>query len=446
MNAKRVLVVDDDPALAESLADGLETHGFQATFLSDPEKAAAAVASGGYDALVTDLRMPKHDGLDLLERARLAAKDAPVIVMTAYSGIESAVECIRRGAYHYLTKPFKTDELVLFLRRGLDEATLRQESRSLRRELRSSSALANVVGKTASMREVVELVRRVADANVPVLVLGETGTGKGLVARALHAESSRAEHPFVSVNCAALPEALLESELFGHVRGAFTGATSARTGLFAAADGGTIFLDEIGEMAPALQAKLLHVLETGCVRPVGDTRERQVDVRVVAATHRDLRARAADGTFREDLLYRLDVVSIELPALRYRRDDLPLLVEHFFAKMREKHPHGVAHRMSREAMDALFAYTWPGNVRELEHLIERLVLLARRHDVELGDLPKQVVAAEVHGQVGFGPKVIPMREMQRQYAAWALTECGGEKRATCDALEIDYKTLMRHLG
>jgi two-component system response regulator HydG len=297
------------------------------------------------------------------------------------------------------------------------------------------------------MRDVLDLVRRVADSQVPVLLLGETGTGKGLIARSLHAESARAAEPFVAVNCAAIPESLLESELFGHVRGAFTGASGDRSGLFAQAQRGTLFLDEIAELSAPLQAKLLHVLETGHVRPVGSDRERKVDARVVAATHRDLRRRVADGSFREDLLYRLDVVSIEIPALRARRTDLPHLIEHFMPRALSRSARSEPLRFSRAAMDALSAYEWPGNVRELEHLIERLVLLCRDDEVSLSDLPRTFTdRRSVGSETCFGDQVVPIRELQRRYAAWALERLGGAKMATCEALGIDSKTLSKWLN
>ncbi len=447
MKRPLALIVDDDRALLETIADGLTVRGIDTLAFSDPAAALAEIARGRHDVLVTDLRMPKHDGLSLLERSLQSAADCPVIVMTAYSGVDSAIESIRRGAYHYLTKPFKTEELALFIQRAVDDAALRRETRTLKRALRRSYALENLIGSSAAMRELADNVRRVADARVPVLILGETGTGKGVIARALHAESGRAERAYIPVNCAALPENLLESELFGHAKGAFTGATAARMGLFEAADGGSLFLDEVAEMAPALQAKLLHVLETGKVRPLGETRERAVDVRVIAATHRDLKKRVADGSFREDLLYRLDVISLEVPALRFRRDDIPSLVAHFMQALREKHPSAVPRRLSAAALQALSEYPWPGNVRELEHALERVVLLGRHEEADPSDLPKSVQArASQPGQIDFGASVLPMRELQRRYASWALAHCGGEKRATCEALEIDYKTLMRHIA
>jgi two-component system response regulator HydG len=438
------LVIDDRPDMAEMVADGLVEHGFDACALSDVDEATSQLSLGVHDALVTDLRIPGSDGLELLALSRAVVPDSPVIVMTAFSGIDSAIESIRRGAYHYFTKPFKVDELVLFLRRALDEAALRREAKALRSALGSSRS--DLIGDSPAMRDVLDLVRRVADAHVPVLLLGETGTGKGLIARTIHAESARAREPFVAVNCAAIPEALLESELFGHVKGAFTGAFADRIGLFAQARHGTLFLDEIAELSAPLQAKLLHVLETGQVRAVGSDRERRVDARVIADTHRDLRRRVAENAFREDLLYRLDVVSIEIPALRARRSDLPQLIEHFMPRALSRSARSSPLHFSRAAMDALSSYAWPGNVRELEHLIERLVLLCRDDEVKLLDLPKSITdrRAEV-SELRFGDQVMPIRELQRRYAAWALERLGGAKMATCEALCIDSKTLSKWL-
>ncbi len=440
----RVLLLDDDPALVELLSEELTARGFEVQALSESRAALAAVDAGAFDALVTDLRMPRYDGLTMLDHAKRAAREAPVIVMTAHSGVDSAVECIRRGAYHYLTKPFKADELVLFLERALQEAALRAESRVLKQELRGS--MAGIVGASPAMREVISLIHRIAAADVPVLVLGETGTGKGLVARALHAASDRVDGPFVSLNCAAVPETLLESELFGHAKGAFTGANTARAGLFMTAQHGTLFLDEIAEMSPALQAKLLHVLETGTLRAVGDTQERSLDVRIIAATHRDLRARVADGSFREDLLYRLDVVSVELPPLRHRAGDIPLLIEHFFAEYRAKYPRAVAERLSSEALATVTAYEFPGNVRELAHLIERLVLLHPSVEVPRDALPARLLSEPSEDKRPiFGNLALPLREVQRLYVLHTFERLGGHKRDTCEALGIEYKTLMRYL-
>jgi two-component system response regulator HydG len=440
MTASRILIVDDKLAMAETLADGLTDLGYAATAVGAGRDALAAIADA--DLVVTDLRMPDVDGLAILDAGRAA--DVPVIVMTAYAAIDSAVEAIRRGAYHYVTKPFKLDELAVFIRRALDDRALRRDAARMRRTLGEPMPLAGIVARSAAMQRVVALVERVAPANVPILLSGETGTGKGLLARAIHGASPRAGRPFVMVNCAALPDALLESELFGHVKGAFTGATADHAGLFAEADGGTLLLDEIGEMSPALQAKLLHVLESSRVRPVGATRDRAVDVRILAATHRDLAKQIAAGTFREDLRYRLDVMTIELPALRHRRDDLPALVDHFLADARGKHPSSPARALSRDALHRLLDHPWPGNVRELAHVVERAVLLARTAEVGVDDLVG--LAAPARGGAEFAGDVEPMIEVQRRYARWALDQLGGHKTRTADRLDVDVKTLNRWLA
>jgi two-component system, NtrC family, response regulator HydG len=442
-----VLVVDDKLDMAETLADGLRDRGWGATALASSQRALALLAGEGVDALVTDLRMPDVDGLALLAASRRTNPTRPVIIMTAYGEVESAIESIRQGAHHYLVKPFKLDELVLFLERALDEQRVRSEARALRAALAERFALRNIVGKSAAMRSVYDVIERVKDSSAPILVVGETGTGKGLVAHALHAESTRGAKAFVSVNCASLPEALLESELFGHVKGAFTGATSSSAGLFAEADGGTLLLDEIGEMAPPLQAKLLHVLESGSVRAVGATKERAVDVRVVAATHRNLQELVREGRFREDLFYRLDVVTLEIPALRHRREDIPLLVDHFLAKSRAKNPASPVERCSTEALGALMDHGWPGNVRELAHLIERLVLLGRSAVIQRADLPAAILsAAPARLPPIFDGTIIPIREVQRRYAAWAYEQMEGNKTRTAERLGVDPKTLAKWLS
>ena len=437
-------MVDDEMSMAEMLAEGLSERGFEAVALRSGSEAARRLGEERFDALVTDLRMPDMDGMALVSIARQVAPDCPVIVMTAYSTLDTAIESIRRGAYHYVTKPFKLDELALFLGRALDEARLRRDATRLKRTLKERFALGTVVGQSAGMRDACSLVLRVADTRVAVLLLGETGTGKGLVARAIHSEGSRAGTPFVTVNCAALPENLLESELFGHVRGAFTGATARRVGLFEEAHGGTLFLDEIGEMTPALQAKLLDVLERGVLRAVGSNKEQPVDVRIIAATHRDLRELVSSGAFREDLLYRLEVVTIEIPPLRQRRDDIPLLIEHFLAESKARHPRASVERIGPEAMRRLLEHAWPGNVRELEHVIERLVILGTSSEIRVEELPPTVTAKR-DASVDFGGEIVPLREMQRKYVAWAFDRLGGRKLHTAEKLGVDLKTLGRWL-
>jgi len=446
----RVLVVDDHIDMADTLADNLGERGFVATACASSTQAVKLLEGDSVDAVVTDLRMPEVDGLGLLAISRRLAPERPVIVMTAYGAIESAVDAIRRGAYHYLTKPFAVEELTLFLGRALEDARVRREARTLRAALRDEHGFGTLISATAAMREVFDLAARVADAPTPLLLVGETGTGKTALARAIHASSVRARAPFVAVNCAALPEALLESELFGHVKGAFTGATTARLGLFAEADGGTLLLDEVGEMSPALQSKLLQVLEGAAVRAVGSSRERNVNVRVVAATHRDLRKGVRAETFREDLLYRLDVVTIEIPPLRRRREDIPVLIAHLLAKAKAGHPRSVVERFAPEALARLMDHPWPGNVRELAHAIERAVLLGREAEAQLSDLPPAVLHSRPVGMGDALPSgegaVLPIRDVQRRYALWAFEQCSSHKGRTAEALEVDPKTLAKWLN
>jgi len=440
----RVLVVDDQADMAETLAEGLAEKGYDASACASSQEAVRRLEMEPIDVLVTDLRMPSVDGLGLLAASRKLSPERPVIVMTAYGAIETAIDAIRQGAYHYMTKPFVVGELALFVDRALEEAGVRREAKTLRATLKERAGFGSLVAASAGMQEVLDVAARLADVATPILIMGETGTGKTALARAIHASGVRATKPFVSVNCAALPEPLLESELFGHVRGAFTGATSSRVGLFEAARDGTLLLDEIGEMSPALQAKLLHVLESGHVRAVGSSKERPVDVRILAATHRDLRERSLSGAFREDLLYRLDVVTIEIPALRHRRADLPVLVERLLTESRAKHTSSPVQSIGRDAMAKLLEYGWPGNVRELAHVVERMVLLGRATEVHAEDLPPNVANAPPPGLPPVvGGAILPIREVQRRYASWALERFGGQRGRTADALGIDGKTLAK---
>jgi two-component system response regulator HydG len=440
----RILVVDDELEMAQALCDGLQDYDFDAVAVGSSHKALTLLGQQSFDAVVTDLRMPELDGLSLLAQCRRLAPERPVLVMTAYGAIDSAVESIRQGASHYLTKPFKLDELVLFLKRALEEARVRREASELRTTLRQRYGRQALIGQSPSMLALLDALERVADTDVPLLIGGETGTGKGLFAHAVHLESARQRGPFVSVNCGALPESLLESELFGHEKGAFTGATHARKGLLAEAEGGTLFLDEIGDISPALQVKLLHVLERGEIRPVGASRAHKVDVRIIAATHRDLPAAVRAGTFREDLLYRLDVVSIVLPALRHRRQDIPLLVDHFLQEQRARHPKAVVQRFSPEAMQRLLHHDWPGNVRQLAHLVERLVVLGRTAEVTAEDVT--VALGAPTKQLNFEGEIVPIRVLQRQYAAWALAQVGGHRGRAAEKLGVDAKTLYNWLS
>jgi two-component system response regulator GlrR len=368
------LIVDDERELCELLTLRLEHHGYRAVATHTAAGALAALAAGPFDAVILDLRLPDADGLDVLTKMRERAPDVPVIMLTAHGTIETAVEAMRRGAYGFLTKPFHHHELLQRVAHAVENAALRREVAGLRRLVGQPSET-QLLGSSDAIARVRETIARVAPTDVTVLVTGESGTGKELAARSLHALSPRSHGPFVAVNCAALPAELLESELFGYAKGAFTGATRDREGLFAAAKGGTLFLDEVGDASPAVQSKLLRVLQERRYTRVGSTAEEEADVRVIAATNRDLRADVVAGRFREDLFFRLHVVPLEMPPLRERREDVPLLAEVFLERAAARHGFAVP-RLSRDALDAMLAHPWPGNVRELANVMEAALLLA----------------------------------------------------------------------
>ncbi|MBZ4421624.1 sigma-54 dependent transcriptional regulator [Myxococcus sp. RHSTA-1-4] len=441
----RILVVDDHVEMGRMLSDPLTDEGYTVDLATGGEEAIRLARTRLYDAVLTDLRMEKVDGLDVLEAVRAMDPDVPVLLMTAFGGVESAVEAMKRGAYHYFTKPFRLDEVLVFLKRALAERRLRAENRALRQQAAERSSLGALVGRSAPMRALYELIERVAHSGAAVLLRGESGSGKELVARALHFEGPRAEGPFVAVNCTALPHHLLESELFGHVKGAFTGATSARRGLFVEADRGTLFLDEIGDMPLELQARLLRVLEDGEVRAVGADASRTVDVRIIAATHQDLEARVREGRFRADLFYRLNVVTLRMPPLRERREDIPLLVEHFISRSRARNPRSRLQGLTPEAVAALAALPWPGNVRELENLVERLVVLAPGESASLDDLRPHLPpeAAESQPLARAQQELWPLRRLEAEYITWMVARCGGNKTRAAELLGIDVSTIHR---
>mgnify|MGYP000886456919 CR=1 FL=1 len=432
----RILVVDDHLAMATVVSEALSDAGWECAVEDSGARAVAALRERTFDLVITDLRMADVDGMDVLAAAQEVDPELPVIIMTAFGGIDSAIEAMRRGAQHYVTKPVRMEELRLHVERAIAERRLRREHTALRASRRDGPSA--LIGDSRPMRELAALIMRVAPSPAPVLIRGESGTGKELVARALHAAGPRHDGPFVAVNCTALPEALLESELFGHVRGAFTGATSARAGLFVEASGGTLFLDEIGDMAPSLQAKLLRVVQLGEVRAVGSDDGQAIDVRLISATHRDLEARVAEGAFREDLYYRLDVVPIRLPPLRDRSEDIPALVAHFFAQSCARNPHSPARRLAPELIAALAREAWPGNVRELENHVERMVVMASGPRLGVEALDRVRRNAERPDD-----RVRTLREVQDDYISDVLARCGGNKTRAAELLGVDPSTLHR---
>ncbi len=440
-----VLVVDDEESMRHLLNVILTDRGYEVRAVSNGEDALRELSSRDYDLVLSDVRMPRMDGLVLLRRALEIHPELTFIVMSAYGTHDTAIEAMKAGAYDYVSKPFKPDEVVLVLRKAEERLRLSRENRRLRSELAKGFRIENFIGSSPALQEMLRQVRRVAPTKTTVLLTGESGTGKELVARALHELSPRAAMPFVAVNCGAIPAELLESELFGHVRGAFTDASRDKKGLAAEADGGTLFLDEIGELPLALQVKLLRFLEDEQVRRVGDTRSERVDVRVVAATARDLARAVKEGQFREDLFYRLNVVNVRLPALRERPDDVPALVEHFLAKYRRLRPEEPLTGVSPQALDVLRAHRWPGNVRELEHAVERAVVLADGPLVQEDDLPDEVRAAPAPAALEPGRDLSvkrAFRSLEEQFIRAALDRTGGNRTRAAELLDLSYRALL----
>jgi two-component system response regulator AtoC len=443
---RSILVVDDDPAMRHLLSVILTDHGWEARAVASAEDALREIELRDPDLVLTDVRMPGMDGLALLREIQRRRPDLTVIVMSAYGAQEAAIEAMKAGAYDYLSKPFRRDEVVLVLRKAEERERLARENRRLRTELAGGLDPASLVGPSEPMQEVLRQVRKVAPQKSTVLLQGESGTGKELVARALHDLSPRAALPFVAVNCGAIPSELLESELFGHVRGAFTDASRTKKGLVEEADGGTLFLDEVGELPLPMQVKLLRFIEDEEVRPLGDVRARKVDVRVVAATARDLRKAVAAGQFREDLLYRLDVVTVRLPPLRDRREDIPALAAHFLARHARLRPDLEGLALGEDAREALLAHRWPGNVRELEHALERAVVLADGPVVREQDLPEAVRAPPAPpppeaGEAGLSVKRAT-RALEERLIRAALERTGGNRTRAAELLELSYRALL----
>jgi len=425
------------------VCEHLEDEGHATVAVGRGAEAITRLRAEEFDAVLTDLRMPDADGMDVLRAAREARQDVPVILFTAFGSIETAIQAIRQGAYDYVTKPFSLEEISLLVEKALEDRRLRAENISLRRELEGRYRFENLLGKSPAMQAVFELIQRVAPGDSNILITGESGTGKELVAKAIHYNSPRARRPFVPVNCAAMPAGLLESELFGHVKGAFTGAVRAREGLFREAEGGTLFLDEIGDMAPELQAKLLRALEDHAVRPVGSDETILVDLRIVVATNKDLPARMQTGTFREDLYYRLAVIPIHLPPLRERREDIPLLAEHFLCRAATASGKGIK-GLTPEAMEALLRHPWPGNVRELENVVERAVTLMVGDQITPDTLLLETSAAPAPAALLAQAARRPtLEELTAEYVELVLREVGGDKAKAAEILGVSKRTLYR---
>ncbi len=442
----RILVVDDDRAMCQLLIDLLQEDGYEADVAYDGESALEKCRTTRFDLAITDLMMPRMRGIELVQRLREIDAGALVLLITAFGTIESAVEAMRAGAFHYVTKPFHNDEILIQVKRALEQKTLQDELKRLRTEVQARNRFQNIIGQSAAMQSVFETIAQVSDLSANILIEGESGTGKELIARAIHSNSSRATGPFIPVNCAAIPETLLESELFGYVRGAFTDARRDRPGLFRDASGGILFLDEISEIPITLQAKLLRVLEDKEVRPLGANQSEKVDTRVLSASNRFLEELVRNGKFRQDLYYRLNVIRIELPALRHRSEDIPLLVKHFIEKFADSAKRNVE-GIQDEALAALKSYDWPGNIRELEHTIERAVLLGRGALVGVEDLPGHLVACGESAIVLAQAlaKQFTLRDLEREYIGKVLETTHGNKTEAARILGVDRTTLYRKL-
>ena len=440
---ERILVVDDEEQMRDLLAKVLERKGYEVSVCGDGAEALALLEREPADLVITDVRMPGLNGMEALRAIKELNPEIVVLIMTAFGSIDQAVQAVKEGAYDYINKPFKIDEILLTIQKALEERHLRHEVSTLRQELRTRYHFENLIGKSRAMQEVFGLIEQVAGSRSTVMVYGKSGTGKELVAKAIHYNSPRSAKAFVAVNCAAIPAELLESELFGHEKGAFTGAIATKVGKFELATGGTLFLDEIGHMRLDLQAKILRALQEREIERVGGTRTIKIDVRVLAATNRDLKKAIEDGTFREDLYYRLNVVPITLPDLKDRQEDIPLLANHFVQKFApESNP--AMREIAKEAMAILMSHTWPGNVRELENVIERAVTLGRGPAVEPRDLPPHLAGGTNPLERALA-KEASLEDLEKDYIAMILRRTKGHQIRAASILGIDRRTLYRKI-
>ena len=442
---RRVLVVDDEENIRLVLRTLLKKHGYEVELADSGEAALAALDAFDPDVILTDVRMPRMGGLDLLGALKARQHLATVIVMSAYGNVDLAIEAMKAGAYDYVGKPFKPDEVVLALRKAEEREALRRENRALKEQIHKDNQFESILAKSKEMLDIFKTIAKIADFKTTVLITGESGTGKELVARAIHGRSVRKAAPFVAINCGAIPENLLESELFGHRKGAFTDASADRRGLFEEADGGTLFLDEIGELPVNLQVKLLRVLQEGHIRRLGDTKDVKIDVRIIAATHRDLGADVKAGRFREDLIYRINVLAIHIPPLRDRREDVNLLIDHFVTRNNARLGTGIR-GLSPEARKLLLEYGWPGNVRELENTIERAMVLAESDVLQTCDLSERIRDALDPVQVHLASGELSVKKttaaIEEILIRRALQKTKGNRTRAADLLEISHRALL----
>ena len=446
MIPKRILIVDDEENFRHMLSVILVKEGYEVETASNGNEALQKVIAFPFDQVLCDIRMPRMDGLEFLREMRKTAADATIIMMSAYGTVDIAIEAMKLGAYDYISKPFKADEIILTLRKAEEREQLRRENQLLRKEIAREYSFENIVSKNEKMQKIFDVIRKVAQYRSTVLITGESGTGKELVARALHYNSERSQHPFIPVNCGAIPENLLESELFGHAKGAFTDAIRTKKGLFEEADGGTLFLDEIGELPAQLQVKLLRVLQDGEIRRIGEAKSIQIDVRIVAATVKDLQKEVNEGRFREDLFYRLNVLPIHIPALRERKEDIPLLIQHFIGKYNQILNKNVAD-VEHSGLEAMMNYKWYGNVRELENTVERAIVLSDKNHIQLENLPVEIQNFKEESQ----PEPIPDEEYSIKKASKALEmnlirralgKTKGNHTHAARLLEISHRALL----
>ncbi len=443
---QHLLIVDDEENMRHMLSAFLKKHHYHADTASNGKEALRMMKENLYDIVLCDIRMPEMDGMAFLKRLNEEGpRSATIIMMSAYGTLDDAIEAMKMGAYDYVSKPFKPDEILLALKKAEERERLRRENLHLREEIKKEYSFENIIAKSPEMHKIFETVRKIADYRTTVLITGESGTGKELIAKAIHYQSSRADGPFVAINCGAIPENLLESELFGHVKGAFTDATRNKKGLFEEADGGTLLLDEIGELPRFLQVKILRVLQDSEIRRVGDTKTHKIDVRIVAATVKDLAREVARGNFREDLYYRLNVIPIHLPPLRERREDIPLLVQHFIKKCNEQLNTRIE-AITSEAMNLLMNYGWMGNVRELENTIERAMVLSDSPEIHPEQLPERILerahgAGDPLGEEGLSIKKAS-RALENRLIRKALKKTGGNRTQAARLLEISHRTLL----